>query len=164
MIDSLQAPADLGTARARLRDLATAAAGAGGTVAHLKAGARSDVADGVGVVVADMVLWQAGGADLRALSAGLGPDGVLVFLEPTADVGWRRLANRMGRGLWRRLAGHDFEHDLPASLRAAGLEVTELDRFGIGPLGLRSYALGRAEHIRTGPMRTGPMRTEGHRR
>jgi hypothetical protein len=149
MIDSLQAPTDLGTARARLRDLATAAAVGGGTVAHLQAGARPDIPDRAGVVVADMVLWQAGGADLRALSAWLGPDGVLVFLEPTAELGWRRLAHRLTRGLCRRFTGHDFERDLPASLRSAGLEVTELDRFGIGPLGLGSYALGRAEHIRS---------------
>ena len=151
MIDSLQAPADLGAARARLRArAATAAAEDGRAIAHLQAGADAsfEVPAGAGVVVADTVLWRAGPAALRALSAALDRSQVLLFLEPTADVGWRRLAHRVGRPLWRRLAGHDFENDLPAALRAAGLEVTELDRFGVGRGGTRSYALGRAEHIR----------------
>lgn len=149
MIDSLQAPADLGAARARLRERAvTAAAADGRAIAYLRAGSRPDVPAGAGVVVADSVLWRAGPAGLLTLSAALDRHQVLLFLEPTAEVGWRRLAHRVGRPVWRRLVGHDFECDLPAGLRAAGLEVTELDRFGVGPLAVRSYALGRAEHIR----------------
>jgi len=160
MIDTLQAPADLGTARARLHDLARPGADRGPLVRLGRPGSGSGRADGpgggdwpdlpagTGAVVADLVLWRAGRANLRTLSAALDRDQVLVFLEPTAEVGWRRLVQRLGRGLWRRLAGHDFECDVPAELRAAGLEVTELDRFGIGRLGVRSYALGRAEHIR----------------
>jgi hypothetical protein len=132
------------------------AGGGVGVVVHLPApqgGRRGgpgwpEIDRGATVVVADTVLWRAGRAQLRALARALGRDQVLVFLEPTAEVGWRRLAHRLGRPVLDRLVGHRFGADVPAALRAAGLEVTELTRFGLGPGELLSYAIGRAEHIR----------------
>lgn len=167
MLDSLDPPADLGTARARLLALADQLAGAGAVV-HLRPpggsgrsdGARCEadtdaapapwpgVDAGATVVLADTLLWRTGPAELRALAAALGPDRPLLFLEPTAEVGWRRLGHRLGRRLWRRVAGHHFEVDVPVALRAAGLEVVDLNRFGVGRAGVRSYVLGRAISLR----------------
>jgi hypothetical protein len=145
MFDRLDAPADLGSARARLAAEAERRAGSA-TVHHLGASAGwSDpgLAE-AGVVVADSVLWQASEAQLAALAAALGPERSLLFLEPTADLGWRRLVHRIGRTVWRRVAGHDFETDVPVRLRGAGLEVVDVRRFGVGRGQLRSYAIGRA--------------------
>lgn len=152
MFDSLHAPADLASARARLRAAAGRLAGAG-AVFDL-AGSSADRGSGgapwpeidpvVAVIVADSVLWRTGPRQLEALASALGPQRSLLFLEPTADLGWRRVAHRVGRPLWRRVAGHDFECDVPAVLRAAGLVVVDLNRFGVGRAGVRSYALGRA--------------------
>ena len=148
MIDSLQPPADLGAARARLRHQAVSEAAIDGrAITYLRPGDHPDVPPGAGVVVADMVLWQVAPADLRTMATALDRR-VLLFLEPTAELGWRRLVHRVGRRWWRRRLGHHFECDVPAELRAAGLAVTEIDRFGVGPRQVRSYVLGRAEHIR----------------
>lgn len=161
VFDTLQAPPDLATARARLQALVevmvdeiSGASTAPGPVQHLDrpGGAGTDrwpaIDPTAPVVVADGVLWQATGAQLAALSASLRRGQVLVFLEPTAEIGWRRTVQRVGRPLWRRLSGHHFDTDVPEDLRRAGLQVTDLNRFGVGPAELRSYALGRAEHIR----------------
>ncbi len=157
MFDPLDAPADLGSARARLRAAAERLAGPA-PVAHLHRGggdrshgargsgppAWPGIDPGAGVVVADTVLWGAAPADLVALAQALGPERSLLFLEPTAEVGWRRLVHRLGSRLWRRAVGHHFETDVPAALRAAGLEVVDLRRFGVGRARVRSYVLGRA--------------------
>ncbi|MEM9561704.1 MAG: hypothetical protein AAGA93_03735 [Actinomycetota bacterium] len=154
--DVLDPPADLGTARARLRSLAVEGA-RGGAVLHL-GGGIDPVTDsavtgsgdaGPGAVVADTVLWRTGRADLRRLAASLTPERPLYFLEPAAELGWRRLVHRIGRPGWRRLAGHHFEFDVPVELRVVGLVVTDLVRFGVGPAGVRSYAMGRAEPLAT---------------
>ena len=162
MFESLDPPADLGSARARLGEMidhlvvqGDGLSGAPAPVVHLDRPDRGPgpaldwpVVDPGSLVVADAVLWRASTAQLRSLSRAIGPEQVLLFLEPTRELGWRRALHRAARPLWRRLTGHDFERDLPADLRAAGLEVTELTRFGTGPRQVWSYALGRAEHIR----------------
>ena len=63
-------------------------------------------------------------------------------------VGWRALTHRVAGPLWRRLAGHGFDRDVPGALRSVDLVVTDLNRFGTGVAGGRSYAIGRAERIR----------------
>jgi len=97
------------------------------------------------VLVADTVLWAATWLQLRNLAARIEGDRVLHYLEPTAELGWRRAVHRIGRPLCHRLVGHHFERDIPADLRAAGLVVTEMTRFGTGPGQLWSYVIGRAE-------------------
>jgi hypothetical protein len=92
-------------------------------------------------------LWRWPPDRLTELSERLRPDRVLYFLEPTADLGWRRMVHTVGRPLWRARLGHDFSADVPAALRAAGLLVGTTDRFSLGPAGVRSYVWGRAEHL-----------------
>ena len=155
VFDSLQPPVDLASARARLLAVTDGLIAAGtdgpdgrsGSVVHLDptpGPGWQTFGPAVRVVVADLVLWPLPLSDLRTLVRALGPDRSLVFLEPSADAGWRLLANRAGRGLWRRSIGHDFETDVPAHLRQAGLMITDLNRFGVGPGQVRSYVLGRA--------------------
>jgi hypothetical protein len=150
VIPSLAPPADLAAARARLGDLA-AHDPTGAPVTHLARLADPVVGpdwpalpDGPVVAVADGVLADAGLANLRRLARTLGPDRVLWYLEPTADVGWRRAVQLAGRPLWRGLTGHSFDADIPWLLRSVGLQLTDIDRFGVGPGGLCSYVLGRA--------------------
>lgn len=99
------------------------------------------------VVIADHVLWRYDQASLQALSKRLTPGMVLLFLEPTAELGWRRLLHRNTQRLTRLLLRHNFSSDVPAELREAGLIVTTTIRFNTGPGGWRSYVLGRAEHF-----------------
>lgn len=143
MFDSLDAPDDLGSARARVLAAAERLAGTG-PIARLGPDRETWSFGDAVVVVADGILWQADQGELAALAAALGPDRFLVFLEPTADLGWRQRVNGLGRSLWRRRLGHDFDTDVPAVLRSAGLEVLDLRRFGVGRRQLRSYAMGRA--------------------
>ncbi len=143
MFDSLDAPDDLDSARARVLAAAQRLAGAG-PIAHLGPDQGSSAFGDAAVVVADGVLWQADPGQLAALAAALGPDRHLLFLEPTADLGWRQAVNHLGRSLWRRRIGHHFDTDVPAVLRSAGIEVIDLRRFGVGPRQVRSYAMGRA--------------------
>ncbi len=149
MFDSLDAPDDLGSARARLLAAAEHLAGPG-PIDHLDPDAGTWSFDDAAVVVADGILWQAEQQDLQTLAGALGPDRFLLFLEPTADLGWRQVVNRLGRSLWRRAIGHHFETDVPATLRAAGVEVIDLRRFGVGRGRVRSYALGRAVVVSPG--------------
>ena len=86
-------------------------------------------------VVADVVLWRADQSDLSALAEALGQDRSLLFIEPTADLGWRHRLHRLGRRLWRLRLRHDF---------SAGLVVTTTDRFGLGRRGIRTYVRGEA--------------------
>lgn len=158
MFDTLSPPTDAGSARARLASAATELAGSR-PVLHLPSPARGpgagpgwpSIPAEVGVVVADTVLWEATLAQLKALARAIGPDQVLVFFEPTADAGWRRGLHRLARPVWRRLVGHHFESDVPSILRAAGLPITDLNRFGVGPLDVGSYVLGKAQHTRVAP-------------
>lgn len=155
MFDTLSPPTDVGSARARLASAAAELAGSRPVLSlpspTLGAGADPDwpsIPDEVGVVVADTVLWEASLAQLKALARAVGPNQVLVFFEPTVDAGWRRGLHRLARPLWPRLVGHHFESDVPATVRAAGLPITDLNRFGLGPLQVGSYVLGKAEHTR----------------
>ena len=158
MTDSYLAPQNLAAARRRVRQLVDARCrllgvdpGADGAVLTLSRRPLVHQASGItphtAAVVADFVLWRWDGPTLRALAELLGPDTALVFLEPTADLGWRRAVHRVGRVPARLLLRHHFERDVPAELRAAGLVVSTADRFPLGPAGLGSYVWGQAEHI-----------------
>ncbi len=151
---SFEAPADIGAARRRTRaEVEARCRGAtgsgGGAVVTITAGSprglQPVVTDGTACVVSDLALWRWDDEELAALAGQLGPGSSLVFLEPTAALGWRRLVHRLGRRLWRLGLRHDFERDVPDALRAAGLLVGSVDRFGIGPAEIRSYAWGVAE-------------------
>jgi hypothetical protein len=128
MTDSYLPPTGLAQARARLSGLA------------------ADV-ESAKVITTDVDLWRRTQPELEALSQQLKPGQVLLFLEPTAELGWRRVLHRYGRAFIQLALRHNFEADVPARLRAAGLTVTTTIRFSTGPLGWRSYVLGRAEHI-----------------
>ncbi len=152
MFGSLHPPADLASARARLLAVSEAltadALDPARSILHLDrrpGPGWGHVEAGVQVVVADLVLWAAPLSHLRALTQALGPERSLLFLEPTAEVGWRGAAHRVGRSLWRTGYGHDFASDVPAQLRQAGLMVTDLNRFGVGPAGIRCFVMARAD-------------------
>lgn len=98
-------------------------------------------------VVADMVLWRWDRPTLEALADLLAPEAVLVFVEPTAELGWRRVVHRVTAQPTRLVRRRHFNADVPANLRTSGLVVTTLDRFSLGPAGLGSYAWGQAERI-----------------
>lgn len=144
MLDQLRPPADLAEARARLRAAATAEAG-DGPIAHVAdLGAGGEPTLEAAVLVADCVLWRADDAAVDRLVAAVEARAVLLFLEPTAELGWRRLVQWLATPLWLRLVGHHFGSDVPARLRATGLLVTDVDRFELGLGGVRSYVAGRA--------------------
>lgn len=154
VFESLHAPTDLGSARARLG--ARAGSASGGAIRlptpepadfEWPPVDEADTPGTGGVVVADTVLWAATWLQLRNLAAAIDQGRVLHFLEPTAELGWRRAVHWAGRSAWPGLVGHHFERDIPADLRAAGLVVTEVTRFGTGPAQIWSYVIGQAERI-----------------
>ncbi len=147
------APADLAEARSRLDRLVDERClrlgvdrDDPGVVVELARRPLVDQVDQVtvdtAVVVADLVLWRWEQQVLDVLAELIGPRTALVFLEPTADIGWRHQVHRLSRV---------FRRDIPAALRAAGLTVSTVDRFSIGPAGIRSYVWGQAEHIQAWP-------------
>jgi hypothetical protein len=164
MIDSYEAPANLAEARKKAEAVVAGRQAGHGvdagergalasnddqTVVTLK-GKRFDQTsslDGAEVVIADLVLWRWDEASVRSLAKQLPPGALLVFVEPTADLGWRRGVHRMTKNLWWAALRHNFESDVPARLRAAGLLVTTTDRFSVGPAGIKSYVWGIAEHM-----------------
>ncbi len=160
MMDSFVGPTDLAGARHRVeaavaercRKLDLPTDEDGGAVVRLTAkrsfaSQQHLISADTACVVADLVLWRWNSSDLDGLAAALGPDAVLAFVEPTADLGWRRVLHRLARPLFRLVLGHHFQADVPAALRASGLVVTTTDRFGTGPLDLRSYVWGEARHF-----------------
>ncbi|MDH3681085.1 MAG: hypothetical protein OEV40_14195 [Acidimicrobiia bacterium] len=68
----------------------------------------------------------------------------LLFVEPTAGLGWRRVVQLAAGPLLRRRLGHDFRRDVPVALRRAGFAIDTLDRFGVGLGGVRTYVRGVA--------------------
>ncbi len=154
MIDSYRAPVDLAEARERAlaaaRERCDRLGRTDAAIVRLSGKRFSQskvITSETGAVVADMVLWCWDDASLEALADRLPPGAALVFCEPTADLGWRRAIHRMAKNIWRLALRHNFESDVPARLRAAGLLVTTTDRFSIGPMGTRSYVWGQAEHL-----------------
>jgi hypothetical protein len=157
MIDSYLAPTDLADARRRINTVASGRCREhevdedGTTVLRLTtapvSGQLNRIKPETVCVIADLVLWRTDQRSLNALAKALEPDRVLLFVEPTADLGWRAALHRFGRRLWRLFLRHDFEADVPAQLREAGLVVTTTDRFGLGWRGLRSYVWGEARHF-----------------
>lgn len=96
------------------------------------AGSRTGV-----VVGSDLSLWRWPATSLRRLSDLLRErNGLLVFVEPTAGLGWRRAL---------QLAGRRYRRDIPAELRAAGLSVTTQVRLRHGLIG--TYVRGEARHF-----------------
>jgi SAM-dependent methyltransferase len=60
----------------------------------------------------------------------LAPGGILLFLEHVRSTGWRRRLQEAAAPVWHRLAcGCHLDRDVPAALRAAGLVVTDIERF-----------------------------------
>lgn len=93
---------------------------------------------GRGVVVgSEMALWRWSPDALARLCELVRElDGLLVFIEPTAGLGWRRLL---------QLPGRRYRRDIPAELRAAGFIVTTQVRLRHGGYG--TYVRGEARHI-----------------
>ena len=105
----------------------------------------AELGDGA-VLGADMVLWTWNTAELAQLSTAVASiAGTLVFLEPTAGLGIRRMTQRIGRRWFRRARGHHYERDVPAELRAAGFIVTTQVRLRERFVG--DYVRGEARHF-----------------
>lgn len=155
MIESHLAPDSLAAARARIDERVGQQAARGLEVVELgpdaPAAELARIPSGPACVVSELRLWAWSETDRRALADALGPHGMLLFLEPTADLGWRRAVHRLFRRPIRSRLGHHFEADVPAGLRAVGLLVGTADRFPLGRLGLGSYVWGRAERIGPDP-------------
>jgi len=67
----------------------------------------------------------------RSLAQLLEPDGRLLFLEPTSAVGVTG-AVQHAFGEWvRRTTGRRPDHDIPALVRAVGLDIGDCDRFTV---------------------------------
>lgn len=89
------------------------------------------------VVGSEMALWRWPTVALTHLSDLVRElDGVIVFIEPTAGLGWRRLIQLLGRR---------YRRDIPAELRAAGFIVTTQVRLRNGGYG--TYVRGEAQHF-----------------
>ena len=92
-------------------------------------------------------------ATLALVVRSLAPGGTFHFLEHAATPGWARRLQQLGTPLWQRLAaGCHLDRDAPAAIRAAGLVITDIERF---PL-----AWGRALGVR-GVRGTARLRPEG---
>lgn len=95
-------------------------------------------------------------ADLAAITSVLAGlvalDGALLFVEPVGEPGWRHVLrtsvpDRRGRAApWRSL---HLDRDVPATVRATGLVVCDLDRGELPaqPPSLRHWVSGRAVRI-----------------
>ena len=83
----------------------------------------------------------------RNLRSLLADDGELWFLEPTAVVGALGVVQH-ALGPWtRRTTGRRPDYDIPSVLRAAGLTVTDCERFVVRALWpYRSFVQGVARH------------------
>ncbi len=113
------------------------------------------VEDGsVDTVASTFVLCRV--ADLHATLArirrALAPEGVFLFLEHAGATGWRQSVQRAVTPAWQRLApGCHLDRDIPAAIRAAGMAITDIQRFPLpwaGPLmvkGVRGTARRRAQ-------------------
>lgn len=135
----------LAQARAQVRARAAAQAADRGGVNVIWLRAPNPIADlesvaggEAGIVVgSDLKLWRWSPASLRRLSGALRErDGLLVFAEPTADWGWRRPLQLLGRR---------YRRDIPAELRAVGFSVTTQVRLRHGVIG--TYVRGEARHF-----------------
>lgn len=109
------------------------------------------VAERVRAIVADSVLWSWSSGQWSQLAGVVrrsGPSSPirLLFLEPTAGLGWRDRVQRSNPRFWRRRYGHEFGRDIPAELRSHGLTVTTTVRFREGPV--RHYVVGEARYYR----------------
>ncbi len=118
-------------------------------------GADLDAAEAgsVDTVVSTFALCRV--ADLQGtltrVRRALAPEGVLLFLEHVGAPGWRQGFQRAVTPAWQRLApGCHLDRDVPAAIRAAGMAITDIERFPLpwgGPLmvkGVRGAARLRA--------------------
>jgi len=95
------------------------------------------------------------GNALALVRQALAPGGVLVFLEHAGAPGWRRRLQRATTPLWRRLApGCHLDRDVPAAIRAAGLVITDIERFRLPwgrPLQVKGVQGKARDRVRMGP-------------
>ena len=67
---------------------------------------------------------------LLRVRRALAPEGVLLFLEHAGATGWRQSLQRAATPAWRRLAPScHLYRDVPAAIRAAGMAITDIERF-----------------------------------
>lgn len=128
-----------------------------GRVLEIEPGCEADLdaveEASVDTVVSTFALCRV--VDLHGTLAGvrraLAPDGVLLFLEHAGATGGRQGLQRAVTPAWQRLApGCHLDRDVPAAIRAAGIAITDIERFALqwgGPLmvkGVRGAARPRA--------------------
>ena len=98
------------------------------------------------LIGSDTALGQWSPAQLGKLSDLLKQaDGDLVFIEPTAGLGLRRVVQLAAGPAFQRLRGHDYRRDVPAELRSVGFIVTTQVRLRDRFVG--DYVRGEARHF-----------------
>lgn len=85
---------------------------------------------------------------LRRVAAELAFDGTFLFVEPCAAPGWRNLLRATLVAGSPTVSGLHVHRDIPAAIRAAGLCITDLERFDVpaAPRAVRWWVAGRAIH------------------
>ena len=94
----------------------------------------------------------------RRIRRLLAPGGRLLFLEHVRSPGWRGLAQRAVTPAWKRVVpGCHLDRDVTGDIRAAGLIVTDCERFGL-PLvpGLADFGAAGVAREPQAPPRVAP--------
>jgi len=110
------------------------------------------------------MLRLASAADPAAIVASiadvLAPDGALVFIEPVADPGWRRGAQRAAGIGARVVTGWRVDLDVPDIIASNGLVLTDLERIPMPRYQwpVHGFVQGRARR-RRGPAAPSPEAT-----
>jgi SAM-dependent methyltransferase len=95
------------------------------------------------------------GATLDLVRRAMAPGGVLLFLEHAGATGRRQRLQHVATPLWQRLApGCHLDRDVPAAIRAAGLAITDIERFPLPwarPLMVKGVRGAARRRARMGP-------------
>ena len=98
-------------------------------------------------VLVYLTLWNraSNNAALVALREIAADGSRMVFVEPTLGVGVASLLQRIAKPMLRRRIGLSFHRDIPAIIRAAGWQLTTVNRVSVGaPASVMTFVVGEA--------------------
>ena len=98
-------------------------------------------------VVVYLSLWESSSskAKLVVLKEAAPVGSRLIFLEPTLGVGLAAVLQRFAKPMLLRRIGLSFHRDIPAMIRAAGWQLTTVNRFAVGaPAAVMTFVAGEA--------------------